>query len=70
MALNRALNLADDGSRPDDPDVAKAVVMSEFARLVEEGRAVMVTLEAGTLELRLATGAIFHLGEKTVTRIA
>lgn len=66
-----ALNLAEDQDRcPDDRDVARALVMAELARLVDEGDAVMATLEAGTLELRLATGEIFHLGEETVTRIA
>jgi hypothetical protein len=65
-----ALNLAEDGGRLDDPGAAKALVMAEFARLIEEGRAVVATLEAGTLEICLATGEIFHLGEETVTRIA
>jgi alpha-D-ribose 1-methylphosphonate 5-triphosphate synthase subunit PhnG len=27
-------------------------------------------LESGALELRLATGEIYHLGEETVTRVA
>ena len=66
-----ALNLAEGEDRcPSDRDVAKALVMAELARLVDEGDAVMATLENGTLELRLATGEIFHLGEETVTRIA
>ena len=65
-----ALNLAEDGGRLDDPGAAKALVMAGFARLMEEGHAVMAKLEAGTLELRLATGEIFHLGEETVTRVA
>ena len=50
-------------------DAAKAFVMAEIARLVEEGRAVMTRLETGTLELRFATGELFHLGDKTITRI-
>jgi hypothetical protein len=70
MTLIRALDLAEDDRCVDDPGAAKAFVMAEFARLVEEGRAVMATLEVGTLELRLATGEIFHLGKDTVTRIA
>jgi hypothetical protein len=65
-----ALNLPEDGGRPKDSDAAKALVMAELARIVEAGGAVMATLESGTLELRLATGEIFHLGEETVTRIA
>jgi hypothetical protein len=48
---------------------AKARVMAELARLVAEGRASMATLESGTLELRLSTGEVFHLGDKAVTRI-
>src|SRR3954468_3460298 len=63
------LNLPKDGGRPEEPDVAKALVMAALARSVEEGGAVIATLESGTLELRLATGEIFHLGEGTVTRI-
>ena len=52
------------------PDVAKALVMAALARIVEKGDAVIATLESGTLELRLATGEIFHLGEGILTRIA
>ena len=58
------------GGRPEEPDVAKALVMAALARIVEEGGAAIATLESGTLELRLTTGEIFHLGEGTVTRIA
>jgi hypothetical protein len=58
------------GRAPEDPDVAKTLVMAELARVVEEGAAVMVTLESGTLELRLATGEVFHLGERAITRVA
>jgi hypothetical protein len=61
---------AEDGRAPEDPDVAKALVIAEFTRLVEEGAGVMVALESGALELRLATGAVFHLGETAITRIA
>jgi hypothetical protein len=53
-----------------DVDMAKTTVMQESARLVRSGDAVVVTLESGTLELRFAIGAIFHLGEDSVTRIA
>jgi hypothetical protein len=44
--------------------------MAELVRIVEEGAAVIATLESGTIELRLATGEVFHLGDKVVTRIA
>ena len=70
MTLMLASNLLEDGSGSDDPDVAKALVMAELARIVEEGGAVIVMLESGTLELRLATGEVFLFGEKAVTRIA
>ena len=50
--------------------MAKTLVMAELARILEEGAAVMVTLKSGTLELRLATGEVFHLGETAITRVA
>jgi hypothetical protein len=56
------LNLAEDGGL-ENPIVAKALVMAALARMIDEGGAVIATLESGTLELRLATGEIFHLGE-------
>jgi hypothetical protein len=70
MTLIPTLNLLKGGRRPKDPDVAKTLVMAALARIVEEGGAVIAMLESGTLELRLETGEIFHLGEGTVTRIA
>ena len=70
MTLILAFNLAEEGGGPKDPDVAKALVMAELARIVEGGCAVIAMLESGTLELRLLTGEIFHLGDKAVTRIA
>ena len=42
---------------------------TEVARIVEEGHAVLATLESGTLELRFATGEIYHLDKETITRI-
>lgn len=70
MTLIRAPGRAADGGQPEDLNAAKALVMAELARIVEEGGAVTARLESGALELRLATGEIFHLGEETVTRIA
>ena len=70
MTLVPNSNLVDERGVPDNPDVAKALVMAELVRIVEEGAAVMATLESGTIELRLATGEVFHLGDKVVTRIA
>ena len=63
------LNLAEDGG-PEDQDVAKAFVMAALARIVEEGGAVIATLDSSRLELRLATGEIFHLGGGAITRVA
>jgi hypothetical protein len=71
MTLIPVLNLPEEGGwLEEDPDVAKAWVMAGFARIVGDGGAVIAALESGALELRLATGEIFHLGEGTVTRIA
>ena len=64
MTLILNSNLVDEGDALEDPDMAKALVMAELARIVEEGGAVIATLESGTIELRLATGEVFHLGEK------
>jgi len=70
MTLVPNSNLVDERGASENPDVAKALVMAELVRIVEEGAAVIATLEAGTIELRLATGEVFHLGDKVVTRIA
>jgi hypothetical protein len=70
MTLILISNLADEGGALEDPDVAKALVMAELARIVEEGRAVIATLESGTIELRLVTGEVFRLDDKALTRIA
>ena len=70
MTLILNSNLADGGSAPENPDVAKALVMAELARIVEEGAGLIATLESGAIELRLATGEIFRFGDKVVTRIA
>ena len=70
MTLILNSNLVDKGDAPENPGVAKALVMAQLARIVEEGAARIATLESGTIELRLATGEVFHLGDKVVTRIA
>jgi hypothetical protein len=62
--------LSNDEDRPDDGKAAKALFMTEVARIVDEGDGMLTRLESGTLELRLVTGQIFHLGEHSVTRIA
>ena len=70
MTLILISNLADEGGALEDPDVAKVLVMAELARIVEEGAGVIATLESGAIELRLATGEVFRLDDKAVTRIA
>ena len=70
MTLIVNSNLADEGGALEDPHMAKALVMAEIARIVEEGAAVIATLGSGTIELRLGTGEVFRLGETAVTRIA
>jgi hypothetical protein len=70
MTLIHVLDLAADTRPRNDSNEAKALVMAEFARIVAEGRAVLITLESGTVELRLTTGEIFRLGEEAITRIA
>lgn len=63
-------DLLENRDEPVTTDAAKALVMGEIDRLVVSGLAVIVVLEAGTLELRLATGEVFHLGEEAITRVA
>lgn len=71
MIFIPAVNPGEEMARSGDADVvARTVVMAEITRLVEDGDAVLVTFESGRLELRLATGEVFHLGEEAVTRIA
>ena len=60
----------EDRSWPEDVDPAKAMFMAEVARIVADGRGDITKLNSVTLELRLVTGEIFHLGEQSVTRIA
>lgn len=51
-------------------DPAKAAVMAHFGRLVGAGLAEWHLLGSGDVEVRLASGEVFHLGDDTVTRIA
>ena len=60
----------EDRSRPEDVAAAKAMFMTEVARIVADGRGEITKINSKTLELRLVTGQIFHLGEQSVTRIA
>jgi hypothetical protein len=70
MVFIPATNQSEDRSWPEGVDVAKALFMAEIDHIVAEGLGEIVRLESGTLELRLVTGQIFHLGEQSVTRIA
>jgi hypothetical protein len=70
MTLIHALGRVPDRGRSEGPNLAKALVMAELTRIVAQGDAVTAMLESGALELRLATGEIYHLGEETVTRVA
>ena len=63
-------NPSEDRGWPEDVDAAKALFMTEVARIVADGRGDITKLNSVTLELRLVTGEIFHLGEQSVTRIA
>ena len=44
--------------------------MFTIGRFVRDDHAGLEMLANGELELRLTTGEIFHLGDKTITRIA
>ena len=70
MTFILAVNPGEEATRSGDADVAKAIVMTAIARLVEDGYASFARLESGRLELRFTTGEIFHLGEEAVARIA
>ena len=52
----------------DNPD--KALVMSHIGQLVADGLAAWTALENGEIEVRLATGEIYLLGEATILRLA
>ena len=62
-------NPPEDRGWPEDVDAAKALFMTEVARIVEEGRGELTRLESGMLELRLATGQTYQLGDQSITRI-
>ena len=70
MTFMPAVDLLDDEDWPDDLDAARALFMTEVARIVDEGDGVLTRLESGIVESRLATGQIFRLGEHSVTRVA
>jgi hypothetical protein len=49
---------------------AKAFALDCIANLVEDGLALLVHTADGASELRLVTGEVYRLGEKTLRRIA
>ncbi|AKU97917.1 hypothetical protein AKJ09_04581 [Labilithrix luteola] len=55
-------------ARAGDPD--KAVVISYIGELVVDGLAVWDLLQSGDVEVRLASGETYLLGESTVLRLA
>jgi hypothetical protein len=48
---------------------AKALFMTEVTHIIGDGRGEITRLESGILEFRLATGEIYHLGDRSITRI-
>ena len=70
MTFILAVNPGEEATRSGDADMSKAIVMAAIAILVEDGHASVARPESGRLELRFATGEIFHLGEEAVTKIA
>jgi hypothetical protein len=68
MTVTSALYLREDFDELDNPAVA--FVIAGLVHIVGERRGSMKRLDSGLMELRLATGEIFHLGKKTITRVA
>ena len=70
MMFIPATSQSEDWSWPEDWDAAKALFLAGIAHIVEEGHGEITRMESSTLELRLATGEIYHLGAHSLTRIA
>src|SRR3954468_2936848 len=70
VIFNFAFDTAEQGAQPVDDETAKALVMAQITRIIDEGRAATTRLESGVLELRFTTGEVFHLGDEGITRIA
>ncbi len=68
MTVISALYLQEDFGEPESS--AMACVIAEIVHIVGESRGSMKRQDSGVMELRLATGEIFHLGTETVTRVA
>ena len=58
-----------DAGKRRDSDPAKAAVLAYVERLVRGGLARRSEIDNGVIELTLASGEVFHLGETSVTRI-
>jgi len=68
MTVTSALYLHEDCDELEIPAMAR--VIAELVHTVGESRGSLKRLDSGVAELRLATGEIFHLTKKTVTRVA
>jgi hypothetical protein len=68
MTVLSALYQPEDPDELENPAMARAI--AEFVHIVGKSRGSMKRLDSGVMELRLATGEIFHLGQETVTRVA
>ena len=51
-------------------DLAKLKMMAHFRKLVADGFAEWLTLDCGTVRLRLNTGETYHLEQSTIKLIA
>ncbi|MEO5757367.1 MAG: hypothetical protein ABIQ51_10995 [Mesorhizobium sp.] len=51
-------------------DAAKALVMTAIGQMVDDGAAEWSLAATGEIELRLATGEVFLLGDQEITRLA
>ncbi|HEX3505315.1 MAG TPA: hypothetical protein VHU22_18155 [Xanthobacteraceae bacterium] len=70
MTVTFALDPQEDRDELENPNLATALVIAELVRVVGESAGSMKRLGSDVIELRLATGEIFHLGEETITRVA
>ena len=70
MMFIPATSQSEDRGWPEDLDAAKVMFITEVAKIVEEGHGEITRLESGMLELCLATGEVYYLGEHSITRIA
>jgi hypothetical protein len=68
MTVTSVLYLGEDSDGLDKS--AMAFVIAELVHIIGESRGSMKRLDSGLMELRLATGEIFHLGRETITRVA